>query len=44
MEDQRVGLGSWHEWKFSCVRFEVFMVVTMEEWCLLGCYAVWLMA
>jgi hypothetical protein len=24
------------------VRFEVFMAVT-EEWCLLGCYAVWLL-
>jgi hypothetical protein len=24
------------------VRFEVFMAVT-EEWCLLGCYAAWLL-
>jgi hypothetical protein len=27
---------------FYLVRFEVFTAVT-EEWCLLGCYAVWLL-
>jgi hypothetical protein len=25
------------------VRFEVFTAVNGEEWCLLGCYAVWLL-
>jgi hypothetical protein len=28
--------------KRNIVRFEVFTAVT-EEWCLLGCYAVWLL-